>query len=265
MIRRAAVAGSFYDADPRRLESAVRRFLEPGSKRKAIGVIVPHAGYLYSGAVAGAVYAQVEPPETCIILSPNHTGMGTEVSLMTEGKWETPLGMVPIDTGLAASLLAKVRIFREDEAAHLQEHSIEVQLPFLQILGVESFVPITLMGVSYALCEEMGNGLADVLGERDRPVLIIASSDMTHYESREAAAEKDRLALDRIEALDPAGLYETVRTRRITMCGFIPATIMLIAVKALGATKAEVVRYATSGDVTGDDDQVVGYAGVIVR
>jgi len=264
MIRRPAVAGTFYDADPSRLESTVRRFLEPGSERKSIGVIVPHAGYLYSGAVAGAVYSRLEVPDSCIILSPNHTGLGVEAAVMREGAWETPLGTMAIDTEKASSLLEKGQPFQEDDTAHRHEHSIEVQLPFLQVLGVKHFVPVTLMGVSFEACAEMGKGLAEVVRESDQPVLVIASSDMTHYESRKAAAEKDRLALERIEALDPAGLYETVLKKRITMCGFIPATIMLIAAKALGATQAEVVRYATSGDVTGDDEQVVGYAGVIV-
>ncbi|NOY53334.1 MAG: AmmeMemoRadiSam system protein B [Deltaproteobacteria bacterium] len=264
MIRRPAVAGTFYDADPRRLESTIRGFLQPGSFRKTIGVIAPHAGYLYSGAVAGAVYSRVEPPDSCIILSPNHTGLGAEAAVMREGEWETPLGTMAIDAERASSLLEKGRPFQEDDTAHRNEHSIEVQLPFLQVLGVKRFVPITLMGVPFDACEEMGKGLAEVVRESDRSVLLIASSDMTHYESRVAAEVKDRTALERIEALDPAGLYEVVLQKRITMCGFIPVTIMLIAAKALGAKKAETVRYATSGDVTGDYDQVVGYAGVIV-
>lgn len=264
MIRRPAVAGTFYDVDPQRLQSVVKGFLLPGNPRKVLGVIAPHAGYLYSGAVAGAVYSRVEPPSCCIILSPNHTGLGTDVSVMAEGEWTTPLGAMTIDVELASSLLAKGRPFREDDAAHRNEHSIEVQLPFLQMLGVKSFVPVTLMGVSYGDCTVMGKRLAEVVQGSDRSVLVIASSDMTHYESRESAEEKDSYALERIEELDPAGLYEVVQQKKITMCGFIPATIMLIAAKALGATRAEVVRYATSGDVTGDYSRVVGYAGVIV-
>jgi len=264
MIRRPAVAGSFYDADPQRLQSVVKGFLLSGHPRKALGIIVPHAGYLYSGAVAGAVYSQVEPPSCCIILSPNHTGLGEDAAVMVEGEWTTPLGAIAIDAELASSLLAEGGLFREDDAAHRSEHSIEVQLPFLQMLGVKSFVPVTLMGVSYGDCEAMGKRLAEVVQEPDRSVLIIASSDMSHYESRASTEVKDRYALERIEKLDPAGLYEVVLQKRISMCGFIPATIMLIAAKALGATRAEVVRYATSGDATGDYDRVVGYAGVIV-
>jgi len=265
MIRKPAVSGMFYDSDPARLRRMVRGFIKDEPKTEALGVIVPHAGYIYSGAVAGVVYSRITPRETYILLGPNHTGLGPAASMMCRGEWETPLGAMKIDQRLASSLLGGSELLEEDTQAHLREHSIEVQLPFLQILGGGTFIPITLMGIDYQGCEKVASAIVEAVKACDRPVLIVASSDMTHFESRESAERKDRLALDRVEALDPEGFYETIRRYRISMCGYIPATIMLIAAKALGAARAAVVRYATSGDVTGDMDQVVGYAGVIVE
>lgn len=265
MIRKPAVAGMFYDSDPARLQRVVRGFIKEEPKTEALGVIVPHAGYIYSGAVAGVVYSRITPRETYILLGPNHTGQGPAASVMCRGEWETPLGVMKIDQRLASSVLGGSELLEEDTSAHLREHAIEVQLPFLQVLGGGTFVPITLMGIDYRDCEEVASAIVEAVKACNRPVLIVASSDMTHFESQESAGRKDRLALDKVEALDPEGLYHVVQDRRISMCGFIPSTIMLIAAKALGATRAAVVRYATSGDVTGDLDQVVGYAGVIVE
>ncbi len=265
MIRRPAVAGAFYDSDPAKLKRIVRGFLKEGPKAKARGVMVPHAGYVYSGAVAGEVFSRIEPAETFIILGPNHTGFGPNVSIMCRGGWETPFGVMRIDEELAASVSRGSNLFKEDTSAHLHEHSIEVQLPFLQSLGEGKFVPITLMKVSYQMCKEVASALTEAVRACGKSVLIVASSDMTHFESQASAEIKDRSALDRMEALDPEGLYDVVQSRRISMCGFIPSTIMLIAAKALGGDRARVVRYATSGDVTGDFDQVVGYAGVVVE
>jgi hypothetical protein len=265
MIRKPAVAGAFYDSDPSSLKRDVQGYLkEEEEKTRALGIMVPHAGYIYSGGVAGMVYSRIEPAESYIILSPNHTGLGTTVSVMCRGGWETPLGIMAIDEELAASVLKGSKLLKEDSDAHLQEHSIEVQLPFLQSLGGERFLPITLMGIRYKQCSEVAEALAQAVRESKRSVLIVASSDMTHFESRESAKRKDRMALERMEVLDPKGLYEVVRDMNISMCGFIPATIMLITAKALGGRHAALVQYATSGDVTGDYDQVVGYAGVIV-
>jgi AmmeMemoRadiSam system protein B len=264
MIRKPAVAGMFYDSDPDELKKVVSSLLIEGPRTRALGVIAPHAGYTYSGAVAGKVYSMVEIPETTIIFSPNHTGLGAAGSMMCRGGWETPLGVVAIDEELAAAILKETDFLKEDSLAHLNEHSIEVQLPFLQCLAGEKIVPITLMGTPYKTCEQIGLAVARVVKALDRPILMVASSDMTHFESRESAGAKDRLALERIEALDPAGLYEVVCDRKISMCGFIPSTIMLVAAKALGAKRSAVVQYADSGDVTRDYDSVVGYAGVIV-
>ncbi|MEK6775615.1 MAG: AmmeMemoRadiSam system protein B [bacterium] len=265
MIRKPAVAGMFYESDPARLQRVIRGFLKEEPRTEALGVMVPHAGYVYSGAVAGEVYSRITPRETYILLGPNHTGQGPAVSMMCRGEWETPLGTMKIDQRLASSVLGGSGVLQEDTRAHALEHSIEVQLPFLQMLGGGTFVPIILMGIDYQDCEEIASAIVEAVKASDRPVLIVASSDMTHFERQESAGRKDRLALEKLEALDPEGLYDVVQARRISMCGFIPATVMLIAAKALGATRAAVVRYATSGDVTGDMDQVVGYAGVIVE
>jgi AmmeMemoRadiSam system protein B len=264
MIRRPAVAGAFYDSDPAKLKKIVRGFLKEEPRTRVRGIMVPHAGYVYSGAVAGEVYSRIEPPETFIILGPNHTGLGPDVSMMCRGGWETPFGVMKIDEALAHSVFKGSKLFREDTSAHIREHSVEVQLPFLQFLGVERFIPVTLMRISYRSCEDVASALVEAVRAYEKPVLIVASSDMTHFESQASAKSKDRLALDRMEALDPEGLYDVVQSRRISMCGFIPSTIMLIAAKALGGDRARVVRYATSGDVTGDFNQVVGYAGLIV-
>ncbi len=265
MVRSPVVAGTFYEADPARLETCLNQYLAPQARQPARGVLVPHAGYIYSGEVAGAVYSRIVIPESYVILGPNHTGCGSVASILCHGSWETPLGSMEIDTELASSILDGSRIVKEDAEAHRNEHAIEVQLPFLQALGGGSFVPLTLMGVDFESCRDVAKAVVRAVRNSGKSVLIVASSDMTHYESRDSASVKDRLALDRVEQLDPRGLYDVVRKRRISMCGFIPATIMLLAVRELGAEKASVVRYANSGDVTGDYDQVVGYAGVIVE
>ncbi len=265
MIRSSAVAGMFYSADPETLRRSVQGFLVDARPGNAVGVVVPHAGYLYSGAVAGEVYSQIVLPEVCVVLSPNHTGRGAEAAIMCRGRWQTPLGEMAVDETLALAILERSELLEEDSTAHRREHAIEVQLPFLQVLGTKAFVPITLMTLSFKQCAAIARAVADAVRDSGRTVLLVASSDMTHYESHDAAAQKDRLALDRVEALDPQGLYETVRQQAISMCGVIPTTIMLLAAKALGATRARTVRYATSGEVSGDFAQVVGYAGVIVE
>jgi len=257
----------FYEASPKRLESDVRSYLvseEP--PRPALGAIVPHAGYIYSGPVAGAVYARLSVPATAVILCPNHTGRGAPAALEPSEAWETPLGNMPVNRRLAGRLLELVPSLEEDTAAHRREHSLEVQLPFLQVLRSDmSFVPICLGLSDLALCREVGEALARLVREEEQPPLLLASSDMNHYESREIGRRKDDLALARVEALDPEGLFATVRSESISMCGFLPATALLFAARAAGATSARVVARRDSGDETGDVSSVVGYAGVIVR
>ncbi len=264
-VREAAVAGQFYPGSAGDLRRAVSEMLGEGPARRALGVMAPHAGYIYSGAVAGEVYASVALPHRFVIIGPNHTGLGPPASLMAEGTWRLPGGDVAIDTALAGDILSRSSVLTADSSAHAHEHSIEVQLPFLQYLaGALEFVPVSLMVTDAASCRDVGEAVAAAIAGRDEPVLIVASSDMTHYESQEEAQRKDRLALDRILALDPDGLLETVRIHGISMCGVAPAAAMLYACKQLGAAGAEMVKYETSGDVTGDFNQVVGYAGVVV-
>jgi MEMO1 family protein len=267
MIRRAAVAGSFYAGTRERLRLQVEDLLPQGVvPEPAIGVVSPHAGYLYSGRVAGAVYSRVAFPDAFVILGPNHTGLGVGAAIMTYGQWETPLGSVPIDSGLAKAILGRSSVLEEDHRAHLREHSIEVQLPFLQCFGKPfSFVPICLFSYEYAACQNVGQAIAAAVGQAGRRVLLVASTDMSHYISREEATAKDRKALDAILALDPEGLHRVVRGEGISMCGFHPTVAMLIAAKALGATRADLVMYTDSGEVTRNTDEVVAYAGLIIR
>ncbi len=267
MVRRPAVAGRFYPSKPEVLLSDIRSYLaEPAQKVRALGCVVPHAGYMYSGHVAGAVYARLELPSRFIILCPNHTGMGASLSIMNEGLWDTPLGQVGVDGELADALLRSDPQLREDVEAHRAEHALEVQLPFLQAMKKSfTFAPITVGTGSFDALERLGEAIATVVGKQQENVLVVASSDMNHYESDKVTRIKDKRAIDQILALDPRGLYDVVTQGDISMCGFGPAVAMLTAAKRLGAESAELVKYATSGDVSGDRDMVVGYAGVIVR
>jgi AmmeMemoRadiSam system protein B len=265
-VRHPAVAGRFYPADPESLLADVRSYLSSRAHPiAAFGCVVPHAGYMYSGHVAGEVYAKLEIPPRCIVMCPNHTGRGEALSIMKHGEWETPLGTVPINGDLATALLERDPELREDCEAHRSEHGTEVQLPFLQTRrsGV-SFVPIALGTRHYESLALLGEAIAAVVAAQKDRVLVIASSDMNHYESDAITRVKDHKAIDSILALDPCALYERVMREQISMCGFGPTVAMLTAVKQLGAKKAELVNYATSGDISGDRDMVVGYAGVIV-
>ncbi len=267
MVRRPAVAGRFYPAEPDKLTRSIREFVEPSPERiHAIGIIVPHAGYMYSGHVAGAVYARVDLPQRNIVLCPNHTGLGTPLSIMKNGAWQTPLGEMQIDEELCAALMNADPYLQDDASAHRFEHALEVQLPFMQYLGGSSirFVPITIGTGNLEQLQELGRAIAKVVHEVNSAALIIASSDMNHYESDAITRVKDRKAIDQVLAMDSEGLYHVVHREKISMCGYGPAVAMLTAAKQLGATKAELVRYATSGDVSLDFDHVVGYAGMLV-
>lgn len=235
----------------------------PGEPAPALGVVAPHAGYVYSGAIAGAVYARVVVPPRVVVLGPNHTGLGRPAALWPAGGgWRTPLGTVPV-CGPLTEALAACPLVELDRAAHLREHSLEVQVPFLETArpGVE-IAALCLGPLDVDECAEVGRTVA--AAARAHGALIVASSDMSHYIPAAKARVKDQLAIDRILALDPEGLHRTVRREGITMCGVIPATVMLFAARELGATRAELVRYASSGDVTGDTRQVVGYAGLVI-
>ncbi|HWY23226.1 MAG TPA: AmmeMemoRadiSam system protein B [Candidatus Acidoferrum sp.] len=267
-VRPPAVAGRFYPRDPKELREEVHTHLSqtPGQKPvRALGCIAPHAGYMYSGHVAGAVFAGLEIPQLCLVMCPNHTGVGRFLAIVSGGAWETPLGSIPIDGDFAAALKQRCPPLQEDSSAHRSEHAVEVELPFLQTRQPQlRFVPIALGTGQFEALEQLGKAIADVIAENKNPVLIVASSDMNHYESDAITRVKDHSAIEPILALNARALYDTVAQQHISMCGFGPAVAMLTATKKLGATSAELVKYATSGDVSGDLDTVVGYAGIIV-
>ncbi|CAG0968740.1 hypothetical protein GEOBC_01150 [Geobacteraceae bacterium] len=266
MVRQPAVAGQFYSDEPKRLRGELQRMVPVGAaKRRVTGIVAPHAGYVYSGNVAGAIYGIVELPRTVVILGPNHHGFGAAAALYPDGEWLTPLGSVPIDAKLADLVREHAPVVESDTSAHRFEHSLEVQVPFLKYCREDvKIVPLCLGFGDYERCRLLGEGLAWAIREFGEDVLIVASSDMTHYESADAARTKDEQAIAEVLALNPEGLLRVCGQKNITMCGVIPATVMLVAAKALGATKAELVRYATSGDVTGDNRQVVAYAAIAV-
>ncbi|QWR78384.1 AmmeMemoRadiSam system protein B [Candidatus Magnetomonas plexicatena] len=268
MIKRLpVVAGQFYKGGAAALEAEVRSYTtEVSEKVRAIGVISPHAGLMYSGAVAGLVYSNIEFPDTFIMLGPNHTGLGQKAAVMKEGRWEIPTNSFEIDTDLASAILNSTPFFTEDILAHRYEHSLEVQLPFIAHFSkAVKIIPICFMYASVDQCKEAGEALAKVIQNSGKTVTIVASSDMSHYLPDAITRRQDGLAMDRITALDPAGLYDVVKKEDITMCGVIPAAIMMFAALKLGAQTSEVIKYATSGDVSGDYDRVVGYAGVVIR
>jgi len=274
MLRQPAVAGYFYQGTAEALRSQVRSFVTPDLHRiPALGILSPHAGLMYSGSVAGAVYSHIKLPDTFVLIGPNHTGLGAPVSLMAKGRWETPLGSVLIDELLAGSILGKSRLIREDSLAHLKEHSLEVQLPFIQYFKPTfKIVPVQMMDTRLETCLDLGKAIADAIverrstrgGEEDAGVLIVASSDMSHYVSAETAKRKDHLAIKEILKLDAEALYSVVREEDISMCGYGPAVAMISACNLLGATTAKLVKYTNSGEVSGDFDKVVGYAGIVV-
>jgi len=267
VIRNPVVAGQYYPASAARIREMMQSFIDPGAEKdEAIGVMVPHAGYPYSGAVVGAVLSRIKIKDTFIIMGPSHTGQGQPFSLMTSGTWKTPMGDVEIDSELAAELLEKSRYLEDDASAHESEHSLEVQLPFLQYLkpGIR-FVPIIFGSGNGTILKEIGLEIAAVLRETKKEAVIMASSDMNHYESQKITREKDRQAIDAVLDMDPDELLRRVARQNISMCGYAPAVVMLSAAAALGADKAELVKYQTSGDVVGDYSAVVGYAGILVK
>ena len=267
-IRKPAVAGQFYPGTAQELNARLKKFIDPQAEQKrVIGCMLPHAGYIYSGAVAGATVSRVEVPEKVILLGPNHTGYGTALSVMNAGAWQTPLGEVPIDAKLADELLGASELLQADELAHAYEHSLEVELPFLQFRRKDfSIVPIAIAAPELTALKAVGKAIGKTTARKNLKgsVLMVASSDMSHYEPQEKAEQKDRLAIEAILALDEDALFSRIREYDITMCGYMPVAVMLSAAKELGATKAELVRYQTSGDASGDYSSVVGYAGIIV-
>jgi AmmeMemoRadiSam system protein B len=267
MLRLPAVAGQFYPADPRELTRLVRKFSaeDPAIKKtRARACLVPHAGYIYSGSVAGAVFARMIFPKQVLVLGVRHAPIGENLAILSEGAWRTPLGDASVNEALAQRIKAACPGLREDGVAHSREHSLEVEIPFLQVLDPGfSFVPVAVGTLRFEELRELGMGLANVLRENQQEVLIVTSSDMNHYEPDETTRNKDAKAIDRMKAVDAKGLFEVCRRENISMCGLGPAVAMLTAMKELGVESGELVRYATSGDVNGDRGAVVGYAGMI--
>jgi MEMO1 family protein len=266
MIRPAAVAGSFYPAESSELVRLLETCATPGLERSpAVGVLVPHAGYLYSGAVAGRVYASVSLPRRFVILGPNHTGQGEAFAVYENGHWETPLGTVPVDEPLAAGLLRRYPAARHDPQAHRREHSLEVQIPFLQHLaGDFRFVPLCIGSHRLEELLALGEAIAQVIRDAAEAVLLVISSDMSHYEPADLARQHDEEALEPLERLDAEELHRVVHSRGISMCGIAPAVAGLAAARSLGASAGRRVAYAHSGETTGDFDQVVSYAGLVL-
>ncbi len=278
-MRKPAVAGSFYDGSAaglrRQIEDCFKHPLGPGAlpgsarvvERRILGLVSPHAGYIYSGPVAANGFFQIAAegkPQTVVILGPNHHGLGAAVAVGGQDAWQTPLGSVEIDVEVGQAIVSATRWARLDDLAHSMEHSIEVQVPFLQYIYENGFriVPISMLRQDWEVSRELGRAVAAAL--KGKNAVIIASSDFSHYESQSMASKKDHLALEAILNLEPERLEETVISHSITMCGPGPVMSMLTACKALGSKKARLLRYATSGDITGDHSQVVGYASVEV-
>lgn len=269
-VRPPAVAGRFYPGRAEALARDLDEYLGPQPVtpqviESALGCLVPHAGYMYSGGVAGAVYRRLPQRKTYVILGPNHTGRGAPLASASSGSWMTPLGNVPVDAALAKAIKQACHLVMDDDRAHANEHSLEVQLPFLQRrVGAFSFVPIAIGVGGFDALEALGRGLAKAAHSSPEPLLVIASSDMNHYESDSVTRVKDRKAIDKILELDPKGLYDVIRNEDISMCGYGPAIAMLTYARELGATQAELIQYATSADACGDRSRVVGYAGIVV-
>jgi len=266
MIRNPVVAGQFYPESASQLKAMIEQLVdEKAAKEEVIGLVSPHAGYIYSGPVAGRVISRIKFKDTFVIIGPNHTGMGKPLSIMTEGTWKTPLGEVEIDSELAKQILATSSHLAEDYWAHQYEHSIEVQIPFLQYFKSDiKLVPIVLAHTTGAIYKEIGQEIAQAIKDLNKEAVIIASSDMTHYEPQESAKRKDTQAIEAILNLDEDELLKRVDKLNISMCGYAAVASLISAAKQLGATGAELVRYQTSGDTTGDYSSVVGYAGIVI-
>ncbi|HMK44395.1 MAG TPA: AmmeMemoRadiSam system protein B [Dissulfurispiraceae bacterium] len=266
MNREPAVAGQFYSGSPLGLKQQVRSYLIADvRKQHAIGMVCPHAGFIYSGGVAGAVYSAVVPPNTFVLLGPNHTGIGAAAAMYGSGQWQIPTALFSIDAQLGELIRAKDPLLEIDASAHAMEHSLEVQLPFIAETSPSArILPIALRRQSLDECRLLGEAVAAAIRECGYPVTIVSSTDMSHYVNVDTARRLDHLALEHIIALDPEGLYATVHSRQISMCGIYPTTTMLFAARSLGAKQAQLLQYATSGEVSGDYAQVVGYAGLII-
>lgn len=267
-IRKPAVAGQFYPLSAGEIKKQIEGFIKikPG-RIDCLACMLPHAGYIYSGMVAAETACGINIKDKIILLGPNHTGYGANFSIMSSGAWQTPLGKINIASGLAESLKKDSNLLTEDSLAHLFEHSLEVELPILQYFKNDfEIVPITILCDELNPLKELGKSIANVILKSDLKdsVMILASSDMTHYEPEADAVKKDKAAIQSIIELNEEGLMKNIRALNITMCGYAPVIAMITASKLLGAKTAKLIKYQTSADVTGDKKSVVGYAGIVV-
>ncbi|UCG87106.1 MAG: AmmeMemoRadiSam system protein B [Gemmatimonadota bacterium] len=269
-LRQPAVAGTFYSDDPIELRAQVETMLAEagGEPAPALGGIVPHAGLVYSGACAAHVFSRISMPQLVVIIAPNHHGLGVNrggAGAWDTGSWQTPLGVFEVAQDLLSRLESECGLVAHDPEAHRYEHAVEVELPFLSVLAPEvRIAPIVLDWVDWHRCKELADALAKVVRDAPEPVLLLASSDMTHYESAEVAADRDRKALAAVEQLDGQRLLATCQREQVSMCGRAPAATVIEATRQLGATRAEVVDYRNSGWVR-PGKEVVAYAGVVIR
>lgn len=265
-MRKPAFTGRFYRENPSELKQEISNLLKPipdREKKRIVGAICPHAAYIYSGHVAGELYSRINIPRRIIILSPNHTGYGGKISIFPDGYWETPLGKVKVDSELCSLIESRNKSAERDVEAHIFEHSLEVQIPFLQYLKSDfQIVPITLMRLTYEECEGLGKAISDSIKDLEEEVLIISSSDLNHYENQKTTEKKDMMAIERVLSLNPKGLLDITSKYNISMCGVVPTTVMLVACRELGIKRAELLKHATSGYVSGDYNHVVGYGAV---
>ncbi len=266
MKRSPAVAGTFYPANPDNLERLVRELTPQDHKPiRAVGAVSPHAGFIYSGSVAGMVYASIEIPDTVIVIGPNHTGYGSRAGIIPGGTFAMPGFTVDIDHELADAIMQNSTLLQDDFDSHAHEHSLEVQLPFIHYRNpAAKIVPLCVMGRGYDFVNSLGSTIAKAISDSGKRALIVASSDMTHYEPQAVAQKKDNLSIQKILDLDAAGLLKVTEEEDISMCGVVPTAIMLISARQLGAQKAKLIDYRTSGQVTHEYDEVVGYASIAV-
>lgn len=264
MDRKAVFSGTWYPTTREEIEKYIPKVEK---KERAIACVCPHAGWMYSGWTAGKVYARLELYDTYVLFGPNHTGLGKDVAIFPSGKWQMPLGSVSIDEEFVEEVTKLSEFITKDAQAHMREHSLEVQIPFIQVLNPNfKMVAITIKLEDYEVCKDIAIAVSDVVKkQKDKRIILIASTDMSHYETYEYAKKQDKLAIDEILKLDPKSLYDVVRKRGISMCGCVPTVTVLYAANLLGAKSAELVEYTTSGDVSGDYSAVVGYAGLIIK
>lgn len=267
-IRQPQVAGQFYPSSRQELKNQIEAFIDKqADKIDIIACMLPHAGYIYSGSVAAETVSRINIKNKVILLGPNHTGYGARYSIMPQGSWQTPLGEIKIDSHLAGEILNHSKYLESDNAAHTYEHSLEVELPFLQYFKTDfEIVPIIFLSDEFEVLKKIGEEIANTIKERNikDSTIIVASSDMTHYESQDQAEKKDKEAIQAILELNADKLIDRIRRLNISMCGYAPTITMISAAKLLGAKTAKLIKYQTSGDVTGDKSSVVGYAGIII-